>query len=106
MKMAGELMIAYGKFQPSGISGKVTGGRSQKVPILPRDLPRDAQQLELSIGYHKHTSHFHMLFLLSRTITISLPHHQASLLLNQSEFLHKLVVIDSKISTIQQQTSD
>ena len=40
--MAGVLVIAYGKFQPSGILGKVTGGRLQKVPIFPCDLPQDA----------------------------------------------------------------
>ena len=60
-------------------------GRSQKVLILghlgcdlPCDFPQDARHLELSICYHKHSSHFRMLFLLSRTITILLPHHQKS----------------------------
>ena len=37
---------------------------------FPCDLPRDAWHLELSVCYHKHSSHFRMLFLLSRTITI------------------------------------
>ena len=62
------------------------GGRSQKVLILghlgcdlPCDFPRDARHLELSVCYHKHSSHFCTLLLLSHTITISLPHHQESL---------------------------
>ena len=69
-----------------GHLGESHGGRSQKVLILrhlgcdlPCDFPWDAQHLELSVCYHKHSSHFRMLFLLSHTITISLPHHQESL---------------------------
>ena len=46
---------------------------------FPCDFPWDARHLELSVCYHKHFSHFRTLFLLSCTITISLPHHQESL---------------------------
>ena len=55
--MAGRGVKADGKFQPSGISGKVTGKGHELYT-------RNAQWLELSVGYHTRTNHFRTLFLL------------------------------------------
>ena len=41
-KVAGTCVIADGKFQPSGISGKVTGEGHAHAPV-PRDEPAEIQ---------------------------------------------------------------
>lgn len=56
-KVAGRGVKADGKFQPSGISGKVTGKGHELYT-------RNARRLELSVGYHTRTNHFCTLFLL------------------------------------------
>ena len=71
---------SVGHLRESHGGGHIWDARGLELSVtFPRDFPRDAWHLELSICYHKHSSHFRTLFLLSRTITISLPHHQESL---------------------------
>jgi hypothetical protein len=61
-KVAGRIVIADGKFQSSGISGK--SRCSLFAVTYSRDFtnvtsfPRDARRLKLSVCYHDPTSHF------------------------------------------------
>ena len=62
------VVIAYGKFQPSGISGKVTGDHAL--------VPRDTRRLELSIGYHTRTATFTHFPSFLRTVISLLTHRR------------------------------